>query len=96
MKIYTSFPFPFSKEDVRPIEKYVKKETGIKITISYYEWEEDNQTGFFEVEEEFWKKVVKAIHDFGDSQCFFSPPNLHTVNGLTYGWTNCIEDADLI
>lgn len=94
-RIYVSFPFPYDEEYINPIEEFVKKETNISISIKYHDWDDDNQTGYFDIEENNWKHVVKAIHDFGDAQCFHDEPTLDVRDGKTYGWLNCVNNDEL-
>jgi len=86
--IFISTPYPIvnSSSGIAGLINHVKEELGIDINIIPYEWEEDNQTGTFEVEEENWYKVVKSIHEYGDAQCFHSEPIC-----ISSGWANCID-----
>jgi len=93
-KIFISTPFPIIKnsEQLQDIQSHVKEELNIDIKIVPYEWEEDNQTGTFEVEDEQADDVICILHEFGDVQCFYAEPNMiYDEQGRTMGWSNAID-----
>lgn len=72
--IQTPFPLRNNCEDLKDLEEIINEDLGITIKFECYEWEEDDQTGYFDVEEKDMRKVVEYIYDYGDISCYDGAP----------------------
>ena len=92
-KIFIQVPYPVSdeSEELAGLCDWVKEQTGLPIIIHSYDWEEDNQPGYFEVEESDADTVVSAIYEYGDTACFDGEPVFELNNeGNVCGYPNMI------
>jgi len=92
-KIFISTPYPIVNDgDQTGVENFVKEELNIEIKIIPHEWDEDNQTGYFYVQDSLAIDVIEIVHEYGDAQCFWDEPKMeYDDEGRTMGWSNIIE-----
>ena len=72
--IYVSCPMPVTDNVMNELKTTVFDKCGIDINPIFFDFELDDQTCFFEIENEKEHDVINAINEISDFVCFFCVP----------------------